>query len=174
MDFEWSWKVFVELRPSQCGFETQSFWAMWSWFVWKKLISQNFEQHSKQTHLKFLIGNSQFPFLMQTMRFNKTCIIYSGSQFSICASPMVCLITSLSLMPSERNTRRNFEHYRDNEKRTIILSKITSLFSMWKLGVGFCPMFSNRTVLSGVFDSVVAADCDFDPFIESSFAFNLE
>lgn len=52
------------------------------------------------------------------------------------------------------------------------LSKTTSLFSMWKLGT-FCPMFSNLTVFSGVFDSVVAADCVLDPFMESSLSSNL-
>jgi hypothetical protein len=54
------------------------------------------------------------------------------------------------------------------------LSKTTSLLSMWKLYVTFWPMFSNRTVLSGVFDSVVAVDCDFDPFTESSLSWMLK
>lgn len=35
-------------------------------------------------------------------------------------------------------------------------------------------MFSTRTVFSGVFDSVVAVDCVFDPLIESSLSCDLK
>lgn len=51
-------------------------------------------------YLKFLIGSSQFPFLMQTIRFIRTCIMYSGSQLSIWANPMACFMISLSRIPS--------------------------------------------------------------------------
>lgn len=55
-----------------------------------------------------------------------------------------------------------------------LLSRTTSLFSMWKLGNTFWPMFSNRTVFSGVFDSVVADDWVFDPLMDSSRSSNLK
>lgn len=44
---------------------------------------------------------------------------------------------------------------------------------MVKLWLTFCPKFSIRIVFSGVFDSVVAEDCVFDPLIESSLSCNL-
>lgn len=45
---------------------------------------------------------------------------------------------------------------------------------MWKLWVTLWPIPSTLTVFSGVFDSVVAADWVFDPFMESSLSCNLK